>query len=445
MIIKSHASARVLSGIVFIIFSFFLYYAIPTIDGHRDIDSTEYEIIGKEYATTGNLYHPEYPAEMPSHTIAYHWFVGIIFSLFNFQPPYIFLTQIFLSILCSVMLYLIALQIFSETTALITLLLFSCNLGFLVYSQLILAEIVLVTFLIVFIQYKKPYFLVLAGFLLGCSIIVKPVALFYALPLSFLIFLMIPTPIKKKLSFCALFLSCFYIPVIGYMFYNKRIFDTFAVTNLVHENLFTYFLPRRIIPRLTPIEQEIFLKQIENTSEEERPTLRKKIFFDIIQRHPFILCSAWLNAMTRTFLGLYSTQLKSMFNPTIRGGSCSFFKMNGSYRERLQHYITFGSISPLLTIITFLEACWLLLHYFLAVIAVGFLVRNKEYFLLLFFSSYIGYFAFVTGHDGCGRYRLMFEPILLLLAACALATLYRNIKTKNYYSLQRQFINVPHN
>lgn len=412
---------------VFCLFSLLLYCTIPK-KGHCEVDSSEYIEIAQNYALSGNLVNPDHPHVMPSHSIGYHWFLGIIFTLFH-HTKYIFLLQILLCILCSTLLYTLASVLFNQMTANAVALLFSCNIGFLVYAQLVLAEILFVTFLIGFITFFCHYilqrttqYLMVSGLLLGCSIIIKPVALFYGIPLAGLVFIFAK---QRKIMLSALLLCSFYMPVISYMYYNKIVFNQFCVTNLVNENLFIYFLPRRILPQLEPNKQEIYLNQIaQQRSFEHKLSISKEIFFSIAQERPWIICYAWANAMLRTFLGLYSTQLKSIYNSTIQGGSCSFFRMEGTLLNRIKSYLSFGSLSPYLTLIALWETLWLLIEYLLSIIVLLYLFNQKKYELLLFFCSYISYFSFVTGHDGCGRYRLMFEPILLLLTAFGITLCY---------------------
>lgn len=206
----------VTAALIFCCISWFLYQFAPP-EGHCDIDSSEYISIGKNYSTTGNLVSPDHPTTMPSHTIGYHWFLGIIFSVFG-QLNRIFFLQIVLSLLCGMLLYALACMLFDQTVAAITLLLFSCNLGFLVYSQLILAEIVLVTFLVGFLYYFCLFIkqhttrnLASSGFLLGCSIIIKPVALYFIAPLSCMLFLCQKQQCdKKQYSLHAYFLAFIY-------------------------------------------------------------------------------------------------------------------------------------------------------------------------------------------------------------------------------------------
>jgi 4-amino-4-deoxy-L-arabinose transferase-like glycosyltransferase len=416
--------------------SMLLYITLPA-EGHRDIDSAEYETIAQHYVLTGNLSHPEFPHEMPSHTIGYHWFLGIIIYLMS-NIHYVFLIQSLLIIVCGLLMYYLTLTIFDTTVALVTLALFYSSIGFAIYAQMLLSEILLSAFLIsfifcfcLFLHAKKIAYLILAGLTLGCSIIVKPVALFFIIIACGFIFFIDNTALYKKIFLSLMLLISFYVPVTSYMLYNKKTFGTFCVTNLINENLHLYFLPNRLLPLVDQTMRASSINALTAcTSRAEKLQISKQIFFNILQNQPHIVCYAWFNAMVRTFLGLYSTQLKSMFNPTIQGGSCSFFNMTGNIIERIQKYICFGSISPYLTAICSIEACWRIMQYLLCIIAFIYLWTIKKYLLFFFFGSYIGYFSCITGHDGCGRYRLMFEPILIILSALALVILYQYIVRK---------------
>lgn len=424
---------------IFLGSSMLLYLMLPA-EGHRDIDSSEYETIAQHYALTGELSHPDFPHEMPSHTIGYHWFLGIIMWLMS-NIRYVFLIQSLLIIVCGFLMYHLTLILFDKEIALTTLAFFYSSIGFSIYSQLLLSEILLSAFLILFIfcfclflHVKKTSYLLLAGFSLGCSIIVKPVALFFVIVVYGFVFFIDCRALHKKFFLSFLLLISFYVPVMSYMLYNKKTFGTFCVTNLINENLYLYFLPNRLLPLVDPTMRASSIEALAAcTTRAEKQQISKQIFFNIVQKRPLSVCYAWLNAMLRTFFGLYSTQLKSMFNPAIQGGSCSFFNMEGNVVERIQKYISFGSVSPYLTLICSIEACWRIIQYFLCIIAFVYLWTTKKYLFFFFFSSYIGYFSCITGHDGCGRYRLMFEPILIILSALALVTLYQCIARKQNF------------
>lgn len=99
-----------------------------------------------------------------------------------------------------------------------------------------------------------------------------------------------------------------------------------------------------------------------------------------------------------------------------------------SLLERLYNYTQFGTDNAVLQIISLLEMLWLFVLYFLLCYALIVLLYKRDYFLILFWGSYIGYITLAAAFDGCGRYRMMLEPVLLILAAFALVEVYKVIK-----------------
>lgn len=418
----------------FLLFSWFLYYTIPYQDGHRELDSGEYESIANNFALTGRLNHAVAPFKMPSHTIGYHLFLGVIYRFFGLGAVgVVVLIQVMLGLLCCLIVYGMALQLFGPSVALVSLFLAACNLGILVYAQLLMADVLMLTlllgFLYLFIGFvydqdlKKLAF---AAFILSLSVIVKPVAIYFIVPLMFFIWCALKDSARVKLFACIIAASIFYAPLVGYMAYNYSMYGIFAVTTLVRENLYVYFLPRRILPRLEPELQKNINKKIEATqSEAEFMKVSEEIFNDLVKTRPLLFCFAWCESMFKVFFGIFSTQLKILYNGSIKGGCCSFFAMPGNNAwERLHQYASFGSANKWLTLIAYADIIGLLVRYILVFIAFLLLLQARNYFWLLFFNCYIGYFTFVTGHDGGGRYRMMFEPLLIILAAYALVWLY---------------------
>ena len=147
-------------------------------------------------------------------------------------------------------------------------------------------------------------------------------------------------------------------------------------------------------------------------------------FWQAVRRNPTIFITTWIREMIKTYLGLFSTNIKVLVEPETKGGDVSFSYTRGSIATRIQQYITAGTTKPILKLVGFLEFAFNILKYLLSVLALlwllttgGFNPLTRECFLAGFFSCYLCYFALVTGFDGCSRYRTMFEFVLLLLAA----------------------------
>jgi hypothetical protein len=444
---KKHSLSIIICALSFLAFSSILYYTIPNEDGHRELDSGEYEPIAKNFAKTGNLCHPGPLIKMPCHTVGYHFFLGIFYRIFGLDAlPTIIFTQVLLGLFCCFLIYGIALKVFGPLVALVSLACASFNLGILVYAQLLMADVLMLTFLlgflymfVCFVMEQNIRKLAAAAVIMSLSVIIKPVALYFIFPLLFFIWFAIKGSLRLKATASILFALFFYVPLLGYMTYNYTMYGVCAVTTLVRENLYVYFLPRRILPRLDCELQSKLIQQIESAcSEVERMQISETIFNDLLKNKPLLFCFAWCESMFKTFFGIFSTQLKILYNGSIKGGCCSFFAMSGKTAfEKMHQYACFGSSNKLLTTIAYVELVWLLLRYILIVIACIMLFYAREYFWLLFFACYSGYFTFVAGHDGGGRYRIMFEALLIILAAYAIVELYYIACNANYSKSKR--------
>lgn len=429
----------IISLILFTLFSALLYITTLNFDAHQEIDSLEYQEVADNYVKTGVLAHPVHG--MPVHPIGYYWFLGIIYRFISTNQSIIFFVQWIVSLLCFWLIYKTALLLFGLPVALGTLLLASCNLGFLVFSQLILAEILLVTFLAWFLysivllcQSRNIKYAAQSGLLLALSVLIKPVALFYGLMMPFFVGQANHGKFTNRFKAAVLFLLFFYLPLLGYMVYNYCHFNTFAVTTLHTGNLYYYFLPRRILPRLEERERKEVEQYLSVTNPKKLEHRSSFVFFDLMAKHPFIYTGALIESMIKIFFGLYATQLKVMYNTLLRGGSLSFFAMQGSgLLRKLYNYTQFGTDNHVLKMISLLEMCWLFILYFLLCYALVSLLYKKHYFLILFWGSYSGYITLAAAFDGCGRYRMMLEPVFLILASYAVVELYAGLK--GYYAM----------
>ncbi len=443
----AHKQIFIVAGycITFLVFSALLFFTTRNFDAHQEIDSPEYEEVAHHYLETGKFAHPR--NGMPAHTIAYYWFLGTIYSWFGNNQLYVFLIQILLSLICILLIYHSTYYLFGANTASIAAVLASCNIGFIVYSQLIMAEILLLIFLIsflyalsCFVYEQKWYYLAAAGLFLSISVLVKPVALFFALLMPFFIWFAQMGALRLKIARCCLFLLCFYTPLLGYMTYNYKNFNAFAVTTIPAVNVYDYFLPRRIIPQLKPEVAKKVSAYIDSSKDYAEHTQRsKEVLMQLIGQHPLVFVYAIAQSMTKILFGLYSTQLKMMYNTAIRGGGCSYFLVTGTtIFERLANYAFCGAQHWPLKIIAVTEMLLLFIQYFLLLCALVFLLYERHYFWILFWVAYVGYFTFAACFDGCGRYRMMLEPVFIMLIAFAvmrLFTLFTN-KTKSECSLR---------
>lgn len=223
------------------------------------------------------------------------------------------------------------------------------------------------------------------------------------------------------------------------MYFNYHNYNQFWLGPAAHENFYRYFLPRLIAANenktLADAQQEVdaFVDQSQNNfAKRYNPILYDK-FYIVLQNRPLLIAKIWLFNNVKTLFGLYTTQLKVLFNSNIKGGSCSYFYTTGNFLKRALNYATCGSNNIFLSFICIAEIFYLMLQYIFILFACFDLIIQKKYLILFFLLSFVSYIDFLTGHDGFGRYRMMFEPALLILIAGGIFAFYKLYKKQNFY------------
>jgi len=412
---------------IYLLLSSITFYSVTNQQKHFDIDSPYYEKMGNIFYEINTFSENTQNLSLSQQPLGYPLFIGIIYKIFSRNVNFVILFQILLSLLSGLLIALTASRLFGQATALISFALFSINLGFLVFPQFILSETLTALFLIIFFEQLIDFYktknitsLAFAGLFLGSSNLLKPAALFFIFPLiSLMLF-----DSKLKIKSASILLISFLMPVIGYMSYNKIMSNKFQFTPLGNYNLYVRFWSKvegNQKPFLTPQEHlkniAVSSGEIENLMDQGDWNLVKKEFWNNVKENPFLFIKAWLKDVAKTFLGLYSTNLKLLIEPNVKGGEVSFFYSNGTMFEKIHKYISMGTKSLTLILVGYAETIWNLIRYILCFIALIFMIPKRQYFIFSLFLIYILYFSFITGFDGCARYRMMFEFLLIILSA----------------------------
>jgi len=112
-----------------------------------------------------------------------------------------------------------------------------------------------------------------------------------------------------------------------------------------------------------------------------------------------------------------------LVNPDVRGGDVSFFKTKGTFFERVKAYVTAGAGEGWLVAVGAVECAWLVVRLIFIVLSLFMLCYQRRYFLMTFILLYLFYFSMITGHDGCARFRMLFEFLLIALTAAGIDTM----------------------
>jgi len=337
MIAHKYANHIFLGGCaaIFLACSLLLYRAISSPSSHLDIDSIGYDRIATHFEHTMNLSDPRDLASAPIQPVGYPLFLGLIYSTLGHHYAQVVIIQLAIMLLIGLLQFTIALQLFNRSIALLSVVLCLVSLGFFVYPQLLLAEILCLFFILAFFE-RFLFFLKSghtaslwhAGLLLGISVLIKPMALLY-------IFCLVPvllfhtTKNSSKIKNCLLLLISFYSPIINYMTYNYYRYDTFALAPMTELNIYQCFLSKVIahvehVPVERVLNEQLAFKGA-HSFDSAGWSDAKALFFKYIQAHPWACVRVWCTNVAKTFVGLYSTQLKLLLNPSIKGGDHSFF------------------------------------------------------------------------------------------------------------------------
>ncbi|KKQ33595.1 MAG: hypothetical protein US49_C0001G0275 [candidate division TM6 bacterium GW2011_GWF2_37_49] len=428
MVSSKTLSFLVLFSFIFLNLSILLYLQVDPLKYHSDVDSSAY--LGKsELLYKSGTFAPTPAFEnMPYFVLGYPMFMAIIYKITSDSIDFLIWAQILLVLLSAFLIFLTSRRLFNEAVGIIAFALTCINLGFLVFAQFVLTETLLSFLFIAFIERFSLYLtekntsaLYWSGLILGLSVCVKPAALYYPLLLLPLLYILNKNN-PQKTKFLTNFSIMFAIPIFFYMVHNKAAFNEFKISKLESQNIYFWFYPNVLafVHGTTSNAERAKLQMIAG-ADYERIDVVKNMFWADLKAYPIGLFPyIWGKNVIKTFLGLYTSNLKVLVDPNVHGGDISFFNMQGTFLQKAWLYIQSGASYQWVKIVGLLEAIWSLLRYFLCLIALLWLFYKKRFDLLGLFLSFIFYFSIVTGHDGCARFRMMFEFILIILAALGL-------------------------
>lgn len=430
---KSTSLYFVFAGGIYFILSMILFFKIAPAQ-HFEIDSPAYTAQVERFEKTGAL----------TSSVCTNWY-GIGYPMFLVAVRVVagqnytvcFFAQMLLGFIMLWLTYRLGRRFFDELLALIALGFASINLGFLVYAQYILADLLLTVLSIAAFDFFASYLLeeknkkklVFSGLLFGLSMLLKPTVWFLVWVYVVLLLVTKIYNVKIKLLHILLFLSFFMVPVVGLMIRNYNVYGyaTFKAVDKV--NLYLFFLPK-IIAQTEAITFEAAQQKVGALVHVKEYASGKgwepahELLLKIVKEHPVLSIKIWLINSIKTLCGFYTNQLKLLLNSSIRGGDCSFFKFSGSCFDAALQYIYFGTTSWFVIALGFFEVAWTLLRILFVLISFCVLWYRKVWisFVLLLFHS--GYFLAIGGCDGCARLRLPIEALLIILMVHGMLTVY---------------------
>lgn len=423
----------VLGVLFFCIASYFLYTHVGSDQPHQDVDSKAYLANAELFYHNNSFTWPASASgKFPYYTLGYAFVLGVLFKIFGQHLILAILVQILLSLLCALLIFDTTRKIAGRTAGYIAYLLMCANLGFLVFSQFILAEIWLAFFLILFfhrlvsfMKSKSSFTLVQAALSLSISVLIKPAALYFWPLLIPCLWICSKNSFKQFLLFCLVWCAAFYVPLAGYALHNKLVFNRWYVCALDHENMIYWFFPNVLAYKYgTDQNQERIQLRLRSSHDAH------KKFIQELKTSPHLFLIVWLKNVAKTWLGLFSTNLKVLIEQNVHGGDISYFKTQGSLFGRVHAYVSARTIQLWVIIIGYIEILWSMLRFILCLVGMLWVIMKRSMLEVYVMTVYLAYFSLITGHDGCSRFRMLFEWLLIILAALGIWFLCLNFRQK---------------
>jgi 4-amino-4-deoxy-L-arabinose transferase-like glycosyltransferase len=398
-----------------------------------EFDSAHYHKIALQIAD-GKGFSDEHGNPQFYRVPGYPIFLAYCYKILGTNPIFIILLQILLSALISLLIVLLALTLFPGQLFVAKLAaLISCfDIGYAIFSGLILTEILFVLFftifLILFLQKSTPRLLnlFLAGVFLGLACLVRQVA---PAMLGVSIFLLLFTH-KKLTSFLSftsgfLFATSWWLAR-NYMLTGYIFFGTLSGPHFLNHSAVQLEMMLKNISHAQAklnVYQEFNLLVEQKQTELGRPLqeiekclLAEKLTIKYSLTDPIITIKHWTINILKTAFGLYSSELLFIDS----GGQLPPYSNNRSIKTVLKKFLTPDVSNKFIIPIIYFEILlflFILLGFFLFCFSALF---NFDKFCIGFKAiSFIGAMLFITLACGYARLRLPIECFLIILASKA--------------------------
>jgi len=325
-------------------------------------------------------------------------------------------------------------NLYSGRIAVISALLAGANLNFALQSNSILTEAlfypVFAFFLLECMHYlkdRKIRRLGMAGIYLGLCTLVRTATMY--LPFFMVIFLLsLKGRFMDRIRHAAIFLFTFLLVIMPWLLRNNSLYSTFSLTSQGYPHLIGW-----IIPSVMQYEKGMNLKAATNESVrawnnklEGMPQAVRENHFALdkeakrytieylLQASPLSIAKAWFwgamkNIFSPPFIELsYMLKMEWTHFYDSSGNSFPVQALNFIFKNKNRTYSIFLFFGILI-----------ILFFRLIQTAGVWLLWRKDKTALFFFLLIIGYVLGISGPVGYAKYRLPFEPILVLFTAIA--------------------------
>ncbi len=355
-------------------------------------------------------------------TPGYPVFIAVIYRIFGEQPWVVLLFQIFINSVSILLVYKIGKIIFNEKIAYLGSILFALDPHQILYTVHLLGDTLFVTTLLASIytmllglKSKKGKYILMSGFLIGISTLIKPISQY--LPFVFVLFILLHKnqSLLSKIKTSLVYLIIFFITLSPWMIRNYIKYDYYSLSSIKGYNLLFYNVTLTKAWQTDKPFRQIqndFLQEAkergatDNINGFKRSTIYTEIAAEYIKNNIF-------DFSIRHILGIWN-----MYKGPDTGNIAHKLGMEGSVlgRGTFLRSKTFGEMIIGIPIGIFLMFCYLTAFY-----GIFSLIKEKRYFELTFLLLIIIYFSVLTGVTGNARFKLPITPFYILITSIGIS------------------------
>lgn len=383
-------------------------------------------------------------------TPVYPAFVAVFYYLFGVKPWIVLIAQVLLNVASAYLLFRISERLFrNKNIGYIAVLLFAIDPQQIIFCTYLYTDTLFV-FLFLWSMYAficglqegKPLWMLISGILFGLTILTRPIAIYFPVPLFAFALLWQKHAFRKRLLNAGLFVLLSYLLLLPWMYRNDKAYGHFALSSINGYNLLFYNAAFTEVNRAHKSYEQVceeFVQlsrsaapdslkaQMPNTMEErlhgltfEKSDVYNAVAKDYLKQHFFAAVKAHLSGSLKLHFNMGTEVILERLHIPVERWSDTEKYSGGMLSLAIKFFTSKSAGEIMLGIFVLL---FLLSVYATAVL--GFIqltLVEKQWLWSLFFLLLIGYFTIISGIFYTPRYRLPFMPFYMLLSAVCIHT-----------------------
>jgi len=376
-------------------------------------------------------------------TPGYPLFVALMYGISAGSVWFVLLIQIFLNLISVLLVYKIALTLFSRKIALLSAFLFAIDIHQALFAVTLLTDTFFVFLFLASVLYlcksiKENDFssLCLSALFLGISTLVRPISFLFPLVAVIFILVLCRLTLKMRLVYALVFGLIFIIAISPWLIHNYAKYGEAKLSSISGYNLLFYnvaytevYKTGKTIEQVTGEFNALAIKQGIDTTDRylfKNSTIYADIAHRYIKDNFILYCKRHLMGIVNMYAGIGIPHITAIFHLESKPVIADQFAGPGIF-TRIRNYFSSRTAAEIL--ITYGLGLYLFIIYLFSLSGIFILVKRRERFVFLFILIIL-YFSALTGVVGSVRYRIPIMPFFDILCAVGLLPLYEKIMDK---------------